>query len=128
MRGGTGIRRTGTNGLRGAPVRHRFIGRGGENSLEAASMKRRLLDILACPICKHYPLGLEIFKEGEEIEEGMLTCENCGRWYPIMETIPHMLPDELRDAKEERGFLERWKDHVPEKILRAGKPFNMGPT
>ena len=88
-------------------------------------MKRRLLDILACPICKHYPLELRVFVEKEEIDEGILLCSKCGRWYPILETIPHMLPDDLRDEKEDIDFLVKWKKSIPEAVLKEGKPFNM---
>jgi len=88
-------------------------------------MKRRLLDILACPICKHYPLELRVFIEKEEIDEGILLCSKCGRWYPILETIPHMLPDDLRDEKEDTDFLVKWKKSIPEAVLKEGKPFNM---
>jgi len=34
-------------------------------------MKRRLLEILACPMCKHHPLELKVFDEKQEIEEGV---------------------------------------------------------
>ncbi|HRR53800.1 MAG TPA: Trm112 family protein [Candidatus Methanomethylicus sp.] len=89
-------------------------------------MKRRLMDILACPICKSHPLELLVFAEKEEIDEGVLLCSGCGRWYPIIETIPHMLPDDLRDANEDRGFLERWRAVMPEVVLKSGKPFSLG--
>ena len=88
-------------------------------------MKKRLMDILACPICKHHPLELMAFEEKEEIEEGILICSSCGRWYPIIETIPHMLPDDLRQPREDTEFLEKWKGKVPESILKEGKPVNL---
>uniref|UniRef100_A0A7C3IY49 Trm112 family protein n=1 Tax=Candidatus Methanomethylicus mesodigestus TaxID=1867258 RepID=A0A7C3IY49_9CREN len=88
-------------------------------------MKRRLLDILACPMCKHHPIDLLVFEEGQEIEAGMLTCGSCGRWYPIIDGIPHMLPDELRGCEEDVGFLSKWKDRVPEAVLREGKPYSL---
>ena len=88
-------------------------------------MKRSLLDILACPICKHHPLTLHIFKEGEEIEEGLLVCHECSRWYPIIDEIPHMLPDDLRDRKMELTFLEKWRTKAPKEVLEEGKPFNL---
>ena len=72
-------------------------------------MKRRLLDILACPIDKYYPLELYVFEEKEEITEGLLFCTKCNRWYPISDEIPQMLPDDLREAKEDLQWLERWK-------------------
>jgi len=36
-----------------------------------------------------------------------------------------MLPDDLRDATEDRGFLEKWKPHLPEGVLKGGKPFSL---
>jgi uncharacterized protein YbaR (Trm112 family) len=89
-------------------------------------MKKRLMDILACPICKHHPLELKVFAEDGEIEEGLLVCKECCRWYPIKETIPHMLPDELREEREDRDFLMKWKADVPAEVLQSGKPFNLG--
>ena len=88
-------------------------------------MKRRLMDILACPIDKYYPLELHVFEEKEEIIEGVIVCPKCLRWYPIRDEIPELLPDQLRDKKEEIDFLQKWKTKIPEKILREGKPFNL---
>ena len=86
-------------------------------------MKRRLMEILACPLDKHYPLELHVFEEKEEIVEGMLTCSQCGRWYPIIDEIPELLPDDLREARQDLKWLERWKEKAPSKILAEGKPF-----
>lgn len=47
-----------------------------------------LLEILACPVCKG-----EVELKGKE----ELVCVKCGRRYPIVKGIPHMLPDELRE-------------------------------
>jgi len=87
-------------------------------------LKRRLLDILACPICKHHPLELYVFEEQIEIDEGLLVCTSCNRWYPIIEAIPHMLPDELRDGKDDLPFLKKWKAKFPKTTLTKGKPFS----
>lgn len=60
-------------------------------------MKKDLLDILACPVCKASPLLLEADNmKGEEVIEGMLTCPKCERVYPIQGSIPNMLPPEDR--------------------------------
>ena len=60
-------------------------------------MKRELMDILACPLCKG-SLTLSVTKEEEgEIVEGSLRCESCGETYPIQDTIPNLLPPELRE-------------------------------
>lgn len=88
-------------------------------------MKRKLMDILACPIDKYYPLELHVFEEKGEIVEGMIICPKCLRWYPIREEIPEMLPDELREKREEIAFLKKWKDKIPQKILLEGIPFNL---
>ncbi|AEA48129.1 methytransferase partner Trm112 [Archaeoglobus veneficus] len=59
-------------------------------------MKRSLLDILACPICKG-DLDLFVEKENEEeILQGKLICKQCNIEYPIEDGIPNMLPPELR--------------------------------
>lgn len=60
-------------------------------------MKRELLDILACPVCKHHPLELEVKKEEKgEIVEGRLRCPRCDIDYPIEGSIPNLLPPEDR--------------------------------
>jgi uncharacterized protein YbaR (Trm112 family) len=84
------------------------------------------MDILACPIDKIYPLELIVFEESEEISSGIITCPKCERWFPIIDEIPHMLPDELREQSEDLPFLQKWKSKIPEKTLQKGKPFNLG--
>ena len=59
-------------------------------------MKRDLMDILACPMCKG-TLSLAVAKEeDDEIVEGSLHCESCDETYPIEDTIPNLLPPDLR--------------------------------
>ncbi len=90
-------------------------------------MRRKLLDILACPVDKHYPLLMLEFsvKEPDVIVDGALLCDECGRFYPIIDEIPVMLPDDLRNRKEDLEFLTRWKDHLPKETIAAGKPVNL---
>ena len=90
-------------------------------------LKRRLMDFLACPMCKSYPFELHVFEENEEIVEGLLVCpnDNCRMWYPIIEEIPHCLPPDLRDEKDDLAFLHKWKNKVPERVLKNGAPFNL---
>ena len=55
------------------------------------------MDILACPICKGYPLELEVFEEKEgEVVSGNIRCSKCGIDYPIDDSIPNMLPPDSR--------------------------------
>ena len=59
-------------------------------------VKKDLMDILACPICKS-ALKLTVEKEeGEEIISGSLLCAKCSESYPIVDSIPNFLPPELR--------------------------------
>lgn len=61
-----------------------------------------------------------------EIESGLLFCKNCHRWYPIIETIPQMLPDEYRDQKKELKFLQTKKNLLEEDFFNQDlKPFNI---
>ncbi len=61
-------------------------------------MRRDLVEILACPVCKS-PLELSVEEEDErEVIRGQLTCAKCSEKYPIVEAIPNLLPPELRDA------------------------------
>ncbi|MFX1394296.1 MAG: Trm112 family protein [Promethearchaeota archaeon] len=62
-----------------------------------------------------------------EIESGLLFCEKCNRWFPIVETIPQMLPDEYRDEEKDTQFLKRWKKNLldDEFLKQDLKPFNL---
>jgi uncharacterized protein YbaR (Trm112 family) len=57
-------------------------------------MKKELMQILACPVCKG-DLELTVDEEeGEEIVKGSLYCSKCDYAYPIVDTIPNLLPPE----------------------------------
>jgi len=124
-----------------------------------------LMDILACPICKAFPLELKVLaaSKGEQkhrekigcelycvynggfisklgkadlvkdcevcfsfdLKEALLTCPKCGRWYPVIDSIPHMLPDDLRKEAEDRQFLVKYSDKVPEKVRTSGLPYHL---
>lgn len=128
-------------------------------------MKYRLVNLLACPMCRYYPLELIVFNEKKyekrklewtkpvcdlycafkkayvkdlksdeipceecikyEIVDGIIICPKCNRWYPVLDEIPRMLPDELRKKKDDLEFLRTFKDKIPEKVLLNGKPFNL---
>ena len=89
-------------------------------------MNKTMVEILACPIDKNHPLELfEINGKEDTVTEGVLFCPKCSRFYPIIEDIPIMLPDELRDKKQEIGFLKNNKDNLPEKIVKSGLPWHL---
>ena len=55
-------------------------------------MKRDLMDILVCPVCKG-ELTLSVDEENKaEIVTGSLHCAKCDVNYPITDTIPNLLP------------------------------------
>ena len=63
-------------------------------------MRKDMMDILACPMCKS-ELELTIDKdEGDEVIEGSLFCAKCNERYPIEDGIPNLLPPDLRRAAE----------------------------
>ena len=54
------------------------------------------MDILACPVCKG-ELTLTADEEDEqEIVTGFLHCAKCSEDYPIKDTIPNLLPPDMR--------------------------------
>ena len=55
-------------------------------------MRRSLLDILCCPVCKGDLLLRVIGEEAGEILEGGLFCGACSVDYPITDGIPDLLP------------------------------------
>ena len=62
-------------------------------------MKRKLMDILVCPVCKGQ-LKLTIKEEKQdEIITGSLYCAKCNVTYPIIEGIPQLLPQEKNAQK-----------------------------
>ncbi len=65
------------------------------------SLDPKLLEILACPLCKT-PVKLTPKKDG-------LKCIKCHRVYPIRDDIPIMLVDE---AKIERPSRPKAKIHA----------------
>jgi uncharacterized protein YbaR (Trm112 family) len=91
-------------------------------------MNKSMLDILACPMDKHYPLELfQITSEGQIVKEGILFCTNCNRYYLIIDEIPIMLPDELREKQKDRDieFLKKWRNKIPDKIIKQGNPWHL---
>ena len=55
-------------------------------------MKHELVDILACPVCQGR-LELDVEAEnGGEVITGSLHCPKCDVGYPIVDSIPNLLP------------------------------------
>ncbi len=89
-------------------------------------MNKKMMDILVCPIDKQFPLEIfETESKGEVVIDGALYCIKCSRFYPIIEEIPIMLPDELRDKKQDMEFLDKNQKKLPEKIIKHAKPWHV---
>jgi len=89
-------------------------------------MNRKMMEMLACPIDKHFPL--EIFESNSKeqtVLEGAIYCSECSRFYPIIEEIPIMLPDELRNKDQDIEFLKRNQSKLPEKIIKQASPWHL---
>ncbi|MCX7911363.1 MAG: methytransferase partner Trm112 [Dehalococcoidales bacterium] len=56
-------------------------------------MKRSLVEILVCPVCKGH-LELTVAEEAQEIIRGILSCPKCNVDYPVSDGIPSLLPPE----------------------------------
>ncbi len=55
-------------------------------------MKKELMDILVCLVCKGN-LEFNVEKGNEsELDSGSLCCPECNVCYPIVDTIPNLLP------------------------------------
>lgn len=72
-------------------------------------MRNSLLNKLCCPQDKS-DLNLQVFVKGEDggIQEGLLSCPHCGRYYPVVYGIPIMTPDEYRERALEEPLLKKW--------------------
>jgi uncharacterized protein YbaR (Trm112 family) len=63
-------------------------------------MKRQLMDILACPVCKG-ELKLTVAEENaKEVVSGSLDCPRCNHRYQIEDAIPNLLPPEPAAGKQ----------------------------
>jgi uncharacterized protein YbaR (Trm112 family) len=59
-------------------------------------MKKELVKILACPVCKG-ELELTVEKEEKgEVVGGALLCRKCDERYPVVDAIPNLMPPQDR--------------------------------
>ena len=75
-------------------------------------MKRKALELLACPSC-HEELVLHAEGGSETIDTGTLVCTGCQRRYPIQEGIVHFIkPEELTGPNASFARFYDWFTHV----------------
>lgn len=82
-------------------------------------MKPETINKLCCPFDKA-DLSLQIITQDLEknILEGLLSCKQCNRYYPIIKGIPIMSPDEYREFDLEQPVIESWNHHLQGKELK----------
>ena len=82
-----------------------------------------------CKVFCHYKrlpasqVPLETCREcsRKRIVTGVIVCLNCGRWYPIVESIPSMLDDEYIDLKLYKLFARKYLERIPENVRKLMK-------
>jgi len=76
-------------------------------------LKREFVDDLCCPRC-HSDFSLQIDEQrNEEIIRGLLICETCHVKYPIINSIPRIVPNQLLYVEEKTSdsFGCAWKHY-----------------
>ncbi|MEM3671439.1 MAG: Trm112 family protein [Thermoprotei archaeon] len=85
-------------------------------------MNPTLMDILQCPECTSPQLGLVTAEQKDgEIWLAVIVCKACKRWYPVINGIPHMLPDEMRQS-EDKAFVSSNGHRFPGLNLSVNPP------
>ena len=62
-------------------------------------------------------LYLNIFLTYLEIEEGLLVCSHCKRWYPIIKTIPRIYPKTMKRQEMDLEFMDKWRKLYPDDVV-----------
>ncbi len=63
-------------------------------------MRRRLLDILACPDCGSFISAATPDDDQDDLRTGSLCCDGCARSFPVVEGVPRLLPLELEQEAQ----------------------------
>lgn len=87
-------------------------------------MKRRLLDLIACPNCKgNLALETPVYAE-DEIESGLLRCASCNKKFDIIKSIPWLLDKSLVEHSDK--LFSPTSSHYGYLWDRESKSFNTG--
>ncbi len=75
-------------------------------------MKTSFLQYLLCPDCHGVDLRTNIFKGVEQkIESGLILCNSCRSWYPIVDSIPVVSTTPV--------IVNKWKQEIQKKWSNA---------
>lgn len=79
--------------------------------LPASAPRNALTELLSPHACT--PYGDQMRNYQVRIEQGLLIAPDTGRWYPIRDFIPELLPDHLRDVNRDREWLAGMQSALP---------------
>ena len=83
-------------------------------------MKISLLEYIHCPVCENtFDLLATAQKSAGEIEEGLLTCRQCNRWFPVRDSLPEILPDSLRSKENDLLFLNSIASRLEPNVIQS---------
>lgn len=88
-------------------------------------MKLSLLPLLACPECKSsITLAQQPKREGDDVEEGTLSCTGCAATWPIHRGVPRFVPAGLEADKRATADAFGWQwTHYDEVIPKHEQQF-----
>ncbi len=92
-----------------------------------------VLALLQCPMCHSGALMVYIFSVDEDvgvIEDGLIVCKSCYRFYPIKSQCIVMLPDQVRlenpgIQKSHLEFLKKYQEKLPYELLKKLRPYTL---
>lgn len=98
-------------------------------------MLKHVFELLMCHYCGEdqsliAPLELHELQtsntpHGLRINQGIIFCRSCKRFYMIKDEIICMPLDNDRNKEQELEFLRRWQDQLPEYITKSARPYNL---
>jgi len=74
-------------------------------------MRKTMLDLLACPIDKHYPLELYEITTREDDDSG--------------QDKTTVIIDGVLFCSNDIGFLQKWRDKLPAMIINQANPWHL---
>ena len=90
-----------------------------------------IFSMLQCSYCTP-DQNLELFslsqsetEVGTRINQGIIYCLDCTRFYIIRDEIVFLSQDGLRDQQDEINFLLTWQEQLPDKIIYQARPYNL---
>ena len=81
-------------------------------------MNKKLLEILACPICKHHPLEeFDVNEKDGLVTEGALFCTECSRFFQLSRKSQSCFLMNYGIRNKILNFLRNTLNHFQRKLL-----------